>query len=108
MSPRNSPFCTFNDSLHKVLTLKEGRGYKDGVGCSKCSPDIYPAFAMERENNFETYPELASLMFNNLKKLSLRTILHFMCLIERVHRTIKRKYCLRIGTIVPMQIHSWK
>ena len=49
-----------------------------------------------------------SITFNDLEKVSSRTILHFMPLIERVHRMIARKYSLPLGTILPLQAHSRK
>ena len=80
----------------------------DGVGCGECGHNVFPTFAMERETDLETYPELASLTFNDIEKMSSRTILHFMRLIERVHRTMARKYGLPLGTILPLQAHSRK
>ena len=51
------------------------------------------------------YPELASLTFNNLKKVLSRTILHVVRLIERVHRTIARTYGLPLRAILLLQAH---
>ena len=49
VSPRNSLFCTFDDSSHKDLPLKEGTRCEDGSGCGECSHNVFPTFAMERK-----------------------------------------------------------
>ena len=38
MSPRNSPFCTFDDSSHKDLPLKEGDAVQGRVGMRRVQP----------------------------------------------------------------------
>ena len=48
------------------------------------------------------YPERVLLTCKDLKKMSAKTILHFMCLIERVHT-----YGLPFGTILSLQVHFW-
>ena len=85
------------DSSHKDLPPKEGMWCKDRTGCGKCSRNVFPTFAMERESGLETYPELALIMFNTLKKALSRTNLHFMGLIEMVHCTIANLPCSKIG-----------
>ena len=81
----------FNNPSNRDLLLKEGRRCEDGACCDECSRNVFPTFATEGESNLGTYPKLALLTINNLKKLLSGTILHFMHLIERMRRTIARK-----------------
>lgn len=98
----------FDDSAHKDLPLVEGRRCEDGDCCDECSRNVFPTFAGDNEINFGTFPELASLTFNELEKVSAATILQFMRLIERVRRTISHEYGLPLSTILPLQAYSRK
>eukprot|EP00571_Detonula_confervacea_P009891 CAMPEP_0172300772 /NCGR_PEP_ID=MMETSP1058-20130122/2792_1 /TAXON_ID=83371 /ORGANISM="Detonula confervacea, Strain CCMP 353" /LENGTH=698 /DNA_ID=CAMNT_0013010659 /DNA_START=13 /DNA_END=2109 /DNA_ORIENTATION=- len=98
----------FDDSAHKDLPLAEGRRCEDGECCDKCSRNVFPTFAMGSETNFDIFPELASLTFNELEKVSAATILQFMRLIERVRRTIAHEYGVPLSTILPLQAYSRK
>ncbi|CAB9513682.1 2-oxoglutarate and iron-dependent oxygenase domain containing 3 [Seminavis robusta] len=98
----------FDDSAHKDLPLKEGRCCEGGDCCDACSRNFFPTFALTPESDLETFPELASFTFNNLEKVSAKTILQFVRLIERVRRTIAHEYGLPLSTILPLQAYSRK
>ena len=98
----------FDDGDHKNIPLKEGRCCEGGNCCDKCSRNIFPTFALEEESDINTFPELVSLTFNNLEKVSAATIIQFVRLIERVRRTIANEYGLPLSTILPLQAYSRK
>jgi len=98
----------FDDGEHKNLPLEEGRKCEDGNCCDKCSRNIFPTFAQEDEINFDTYPGLNTLTFNELEKVSAATIIQFMRLIERVRRTMAHEYGLDLKTLLPLQAYSRK
>lgn len=98
----------FDDSSHKDLPLTEGRRCEGGTCCDACSRNIFPTFASEEECSLKTFPELASLTFNDLETTSVATILQFARLIERVRRTIAHEYGLPLKTILPLQAYSRK
>ena len=98
----------FDDSAHKDLPLEEGRRCAGGECCDKCSRNIFPTFALDVETDFDTFPELKSLTFNDLETVSAGTIIQFTRLIERVRRTIAYEYGLPLKTILPLQAYSRK
>lgn len=98
----------FDDGDHKNLPLTEGRRCEGGNCCDKCSRNIFPTFASERECSLDTFPELVSLTFNDLEKVSAGTIIQFVRLVERVRRTIAHEYGLPLKTILPLQAYSRK
>ena len=98
----------FDDSSHKDLPLIPGRRCEDGRCCEACSRNIFPTFATPSECSLETFPELVSLTFNDLKKVSTATILQFTRLIERVRRSIAKEYGLPLSYILPLQAYSRK
>ena len=98
----------FDDSSHKDLPLMEGRRCEDGRCCDACSRNIFPTFATEAETSFDTFPELNSFTYNDLKKTSSATILQFTRLIERVRRTIAYEYGVPLSYILPLQVYSRK
>lgn len=98
----------FDDSSHKDLPLSEGRRCEGGTCCDACSRNIFPTFATEAEINLQTFPELASLTFNELERVSAATIIQFTRLIERVRRTMTHEYGLDLKTILPLQAYSRK
>ena len=98
----------FDDSAHKDLPLTEGRKCEGGACCDKCSRNIFRTFATEEECSLETFPELASLTFNNLETISAATIIQFVRLIERVRRTMAHEYGLPLSSILPLQAYSRK
>eukprot|EP00984_Skeletonema_dohrnii_P027124 scaffold16576_cov97-Skeletonema_dohrnii-CCMP3373.AAC.5 len=98
----------FDDGEHKNLPLEEGRKCEDGNCCDKCSRNIFPTFAQEDEIDFEAYPGLNTLTFNELEKVSAATIIQFMRLIERVRRTMAHEYGLDLKTLLPLQAYSRK
>lgn len=98
----------FDDGDHKNLPLTEGRRCEDGTCCEKCSRNIFPTFATDSESNLKTFPELCSLTFNDLEKVSAATILQFVRLVERVRRTIAHEYGLPLSIILPLQAYSRK
>uniref|UniRef100_A0A7S2EIC4 Fe2OG dioxygenase domain-containing protein n=1 Tax=Trieres chinensis TaxID=1514140 RepID=A0A7S2EIC4_TRICV len=98
----------FDDLAHKDLPLKEGRRCAGGNCCDACSRNIFPTFAMDVETSLETFPELASLTFNELETVSAATIIQFARLLERVRRTIAHEYGLPLSTILPLQAYSRK
>lgn len=114
MQPTESGLTThgmnyiFDDNSHKDLPLTEGRRCEDGHCCEECSRNVFPTFALEPESSLETFPELASLTFNELTNVRSSTILNFMRLIERVRRTIAHEYGLPLKTILPLQAYSRK
>ncbi len=98
----------FDDGEHKNLPLEEGRRCEDGNCCDACSRNIFPTFAQDQEINFDTFPGLQSLTFNDLETVSAATILQFMRLIERVRRTMAHEYGLELKTLLPLQAYSRK
>ncbi|KAL7468777.1 hypothetical protein ACHAXS_009009 [Conticribra weissflogii] len=98
----------FDDSSHKDLPLKEGRRCEGGSCCDACSRNIFPTFASRAETSLTTFPEIASLTFNELTTVSAASILQFTRLIERVRRTIAHEYGLPLKTILPLQAYSRK
>lgn len=98
----------FDDGEHKNLPLEEGRRCEGGNCCDKCSRNIFPTFAQEDEINFDTFPGLNTLTFNELEKVSAATILQFMRLIERVRRTMAHEYGVDLKTLLPLQAYSRK
>eukprot|EP00578_Thalassiosira_sp_NH16_P016919 CAMPEP_0181123046 /NCGR_PEP_ID=MMETSP1071-20121207/25661_1 /TAXON_ID=35127 /ORGANISM="Thalassiosira sp., Strain NH16" /LENGTH=1033 /DNA_ID=CAMNT_0023208103 /DNA_START=49 /DNA_END=3150 /DNA_ORIENTATION=+ len=98
----------FDDAAHKDLPLMEGRRCEGGTCCDACSRNIFPTFASDAEISLDTFPELASLTFNELEAVSAGTILQFMRLIERVRRTISHEYGVPLSTILPLQAYSRK
>ena len=98
----------FDDGDHKNLPLAPGRKCEGGQCCDKCSRNIFPTFASDSESDLETFPELSSLTFNDLEKVSAGTIIQFVRLIERVRRTISHEYGLPLSTILPLQAYSRK
>ncbi len=98
----------FDDGEHKNLPLEEGRRCEGGNCCDKCSRNIFPIFAQENEINFDTFPGLNTLTFNDLEKVPAGTILQFMRLIERVRRTMAHEYGLDLKTLLPLQAYSRK
>lgn len=98
----------FDDGDHKNLPIAEGRRCEGGNCCDKCSRNIFPTFATDKESCLETFPQLASLTFNELEKVSTSTIIQFVRLIERVRRTIAHEYGLPLKTILPLQAYSRK
>ena len=98
----------FDDMAHKDLPLMEGRVCADGRCCDACSRNVFPTFATEAECDLETFPELKSLTFNDLKTVSAATILQFTRLVERVRRTMAHEYGLPLHTILPLQAYSRK
>jgi hypothetical protein len=98
----------FDDSSHKDLPLEEGRRCEGGTCCDACSRNIFPTFALDPEISLETFPELASLTFNELENVRAATIIQFTRLIERVRRTIAIEYGLDLSTILPLQAYSRK
>lgn len=98
----------FDDGDHKNLPLKEGRKCEGGTCCDKCSRNIFPTFALNHESDLEVFPDIASLTFNNLEKVSTSSIIQFVRLIERVRRSIAYEYGLPLKTILPLQAYSRK
>jgi len=98
----------FDDGDHKNLPLAEGRKCESGNCCDKCSRNIFPTFAGDLETRLETFPELASLTFNDLAKVSSATIIQFVRLVERVRRTMAYEYGLDLSTLLPLQAYSRK
>ncbi len=98
----------FDDSSHKDLPLEEGRRCEDGTCCDACSRNIFPTFATEHEIDFNTFPNINTITFNELEKVSAATIVQFVRLIERVRRTIAYEYGLDLSTILPLQAYSRK
>lgn len=98
----------FDDGEHKNLPLEEGRRCEDGNCCDKCSRNIFPTFALDDEINFDTFPGLNTLTFNDVEKVSAATIIQFMRLIERVRRTMAHEYGLDLKTLLPLQAYSRK
>ena len=98
----------FDDGDIKHLPLAEGRRCEDGNCCDACSRNIFPTFASDDETSLDTFPELASLTFNDLEKVSAATIIQFVRLVERVRRTISHEYGLPLKTILPLQAYSRK
>ena len=98
----------FDDSSHKDLPLTEGRRCEGGTCCDACSRNVFPVFATPREADFGSFPELGSISFNELQKVSSGTIIQFTRLIERVRRTIAHEYGLPLGSILPLQAYSRK
>lgn len=98
----------FDDGEHKNLPLEEGRRCEDGNCCDKCSRNIFPTFALDDEINFDTFPGLNTLTFNDVEKVSTATIIQFMRLIERVRRTMAHEYGLDLKTLLPLQAYSRK
>lgn len=98
----------FDDGDHKNLPLTEGRRCEGGTCCDKCSRNIFPTFASDAESNLQTFPELCSLTFNDLQRVSSGTIMQFVRLVERVRRTIAHEYGLPLSTILPLQAYSRK
>lgn len=98
----------FDDSSHKDLPLSEGRRCEDGTCCDACSRNIFPTFASDRETDFNMFPEIGSISFNELGKVSSGTIIQFTRLIERVRRTIAHEYGLPLSSILPLQAYSRK
>lgn len=98
----------FDDGDHKNLPLMEGRACEGGTCCDKCSRNIFPTFASQDETSLDTFPELASLTFNDLEKVSAGTIMQFVRLIERVRRTMAHEYGLDLRTLLPLQAYSRK
>ena len=98
----------FDDSAHKDLPLKEGRRCEGGSCCDACSRNIFPTFASDQETSLETFPELASLSFNDLEHVAAKTILQFVRLVERVRRTIAHEYGLPLASVLPLQAYSRK
>ena len=94
----------FDDSSHKDLPLTEGRRCEDGRCCAACSRNIYRTFATEAECSLDTFPDLASLTFNNLSNVSTAAILQFARLVERVRRSIAKEYGLPLSTVLPLQV----
>jgi len=90
------------------LPLESGRRCEGGTCCDKCSRNIFSTFASHAETDFDTYPELTALTFNELADVSAATILQFTRLIERVRRTIAHEYGLPLKTILPLQAYSRK
>ena len=114
MQPEESGLTThgmnyiFDDSSHKDLPLVEGRRCEDGTCCDACSRNIFPTFATDAESSLYTFPELATLTFNDLQTVATGTILHFTRLIERVRRTMAHEYGLPLKTILPLQAYARK
>ena len=98
----------FDDSSHKDLPLEEGRRCEDGTCCDACSRNIFPTFATENEIDFNTFPDINTITFNELEKVSAATIIQFVRLVERVRRTIAYEYGLDLSTILPLQAYSRK
>lgn len=98
----------FDDSAHKDLPLMQGRKCEDGNCCDKCSRNIFPTFASDKETSREIFPELSTLTFNGVEKVKSATILQFVRLVERVRRTIAHEYGLPLKTILPLQAYSRK
>lgn len=98
----------FDDGEHKNLPLEEGRRCEDGNCCDKCSRNIFPTFALDDEINFDTFPGLNTLTFNEVETVSAATIIQFMRLIERVRRTMAHEYGLDLKTLLPLQAYSRK
>lgn len=98
----------FDDGDHKNLPLMEGRRCEGGNCCDKCSRNIFPTFAQDHETNFDKFPSINSLTFNDLEKIPSATIIQFVRLIERVRRTIAHEYGLPLSTILPLQAYSRK
>lgn len=98
----------FDDGDHKNLPLAEGRRCEGGTCCDKCSRNIFPTFASNSESSLDTFPELASLTFNDLEKVSSATIMQFVRMVERVRRTIAYEYGVPLSIILPLQAYSRK
>ena len=98
----------FDDGAHKDLPLSEGRVCEGGTCCDECSRNIFPTFASDAETDFNTFPQLTSFTFNDLKNADTASIIQFMRLIERVRRTIAHEYGLPLKTILPLQAYSRK
>lgn len=98
----------FDDGDHKNLPLEEGRRCEGGTCCDKCSRNIFPTFASNKESSLAAFPELASLTFNDLEKVSSATIVQFVRLVERVRRTMAYEYGLDLSTLLPLQAYSRK
>jgi len=98
----------FDDGDHKNLPLSEGRCCEDGNCCDECSRNIFPTFATGYESSLETFPDLASLTFNDLENVAASTIVQFVRLVERVRRTISHEYGLPLSTVLPLQAYSRK
>mmetsp|Transcript_122241 Transcript_122241/g.353441 ORF Transcript_122241/g.353441 Transcript_122241/m.353441 type:complete len:529 (+) Transcript_122241:98-1684(+) len=98
----------FDDLAIRHLPLSEGRRCEGGTCCDACSRNIFPTFASDAETNLDTFPEIKSLTFNDLKSVSSKSILQFARLIERVRRTIAFEYGLPLKTILPLQAYSRK
>lgn len=98
----------FDDAAHKDLPLEEGRRCAGGDCSCACSRNIFPTFASSSEINFDTFPGINQLTFNELTTVSAATIIQFTRLIERVRRTIAHEYGVPLKTILPLQAYSRK
>jgi len=98
----------FDDGDHKNLPLTKGRKCEDGACCDACSRNIFPTFAKDSETDLEVFPEMASLTFNNLRRVSSASIIQFVRLIERVRRTMAHEYGLPLKSLLPLQAYSRK
>uniref|UniRef100_A0A7S4EIH1 Fe2OG dioxygenase domain-containing protein n=1 Tax=Pseudo-nitzschia australis TaxID=44445 RepID=A0A7S4EIH1_9STRA len=98
----------FDDSSHKDLPLSEGRRCEGGTCCDACSRNVFPTFASEQEIDWNLFPEIGSISFNDLGKVSSASIIQFTRLIERVRRTIAHEYGLPLSSILPLQAYSRK
>jgi len=98
----------FDDAAHKDLPLEEGRRCAGGDCSCACSRNIFPTFASSSEIDFDTFPGINQLTFNELTTVSAATIIQFTRLIERVRRTIAHEYGVPLKTILPLQAYSRK
>ena len=98
----------FDDAAHKDLPLEEGRRCAGGDCSCACSRNIFPTFASSSEIDFDTFPGINQLTFNELETVSAATIIQFTRLIERVRRTIAHEYGVPLKTILPLQAYSRK
>ena len=98
----------FDDAAHKDLPLEEGRRCAGGDCSCACSRNIFPTFASSSEIDFDTFPGINQLTFNELTTVSAATIIEFTRLIERVRRTIAHEYGVPLKTILPLQAYSRK
>jgi hypothetical protein len=98
----------FDDGDSKNIPLTEGRKCEGGDCCDKCSRNIFPTFALDHESNFDVFPGISSLTFNDLEKVATSTIIQFVRLIERVRRTIAHEYGLPLKNVLPLQAYSRK
>lgn len=98
----------FDDAAHKDIPLSDGRCCEGGTCSDGCSRNLFPTFATEHEINFQTFPDIESFSFNNLRRVNTATIIQFTRLVERVRRTIAHEYGVPLSSVLPLQAYTRK